>query len=109
MKVGVDLTFIPRFKDKVALARKILSPLELKEYENSFNKEEYLAVVDEWLSPEKQDKPIVFEVFTLDRDESNALKLMNTIERSMKGCGKKIVRKVLGQKGVKYLKKLLGR
>ncbi len=37
------MTFIPRFKDKVALARKILSPLELKEYENSFNKEEYLA------------------------------------------------------------------
>lgn len=78
-------------------------------YISASNKEEYLAVVDEWLSPEKQDKPIVFEVFTLDRDESNALKLMNTIERSMKGCGKKIVRKVLGQKGVKYLKKLLGR
>lgn len=43
MKVGVDLTFIPRFKDKAKLAEKILSSFELIEYQNALSKEEYLA------------------------------------------------------------------
>lgn len=78
-------------------------------YISACNKEEYLAVVDEWLNPEIGDKSIVFEVFTSDSDESNALRKMNTIEVGVKGGAKKIVRKLLGQKGVKFIKKLLGR
>lgn len=78
-------------------------------YISASSKDEYLAVVDEWLNPEIGDKSIVFEVFTSDSDESNALRKMNTIEVSVKGSAKKIVRKLLGQKGVKFIKKLLGR
>lgn len=73
------------------------------------DKEEYLTAVDEWLNPEIGDKPIVFEVFTLDSDESNALKLMNSIEKPVGGGVKRFVRNLLGEKGVKFLKKLLRR
>ena len=78
-------------------------------YISASSKEEYLAVLDEWLNPEISDKSIVFEVFTSDSDESNALRKMNTIEVSVKGGAKIIVRKLLGEKGVKFIKKLLGR
>lgn len=70
------------------------------------NKEEYLAAVEEWLNPNIGDKPIVFEVFTLDSDESNALKLMNNIEISVSGGVKSIVKNLLGEKGVKFFKKI---
>lgn len=43
MHVGVDLTYIPRFKDKENLAKKILSSSELNEYYLSCLKEKYLA------------------------------------------------------------------
>ena len=43
MNVGIDLTYIPRFKDKDALAKKILSQNELIEYNSSVKKDEYLA------------------------------------------------------------------
>ncbi len=43
MPIGIDLTYIPRFKDKEDLARKILSEDELKSYYNSISKEVFLA------------------------------------------------------------------
>ncbi len=43
MNIGIDLTYIPRFKNKDTLAKKVLSINEYNEYLNSFNKEEYLA------------------------------------------------------------------
>ena len=63
--------------------------------------------MNEWLNPEIGDKSIVFEVFTSDREESNALRAINSIERSVGGSAKNVVRKLLGEKGVKFLKKLL--
>ena len=43
MKIGVDLTFIPRFIGKDRLAREILSDAEYVLYCNSLKKEQYLA------------------------------------------------------------------
>jgi|SRR5574344_2613733 phosphopantetheine--protein transferase-like protein len=43
MRVGIDLTYIPRFKNKTRLAEHILSDDELLEYNNSSNKAQYLA------------------------------------------------------------------
>ena len=76
-------------------------------YISASTKEEYLAAMNEWLNPEIGDKSIVFEVFTSDREESNALRAINSIERSVGGSAKNVVRKLLGEKGVKFLKKLL--
>ena len=54
---------------------------------------------------EKNDKPIIFEVFTNPEDESNALKLINNIELTAKG----IIKKIVGDKGIEIAKKMLGR
>lgn len=43
MAVGVDLVFIPRFRDKEKLAKRILSSEEYSVYEHRLNKEEFLA------------------------------------------------------------------
>lgn len=43
------------------------------------NKEEFIAQKDSWLV--KSNTPMLMEVFTTDKDESDALKLMNSIER----------------------------
>lgn len=43
MKIGVDLTYIPRFIDKERLAKEILSSEEFDLYSKALKKEEYLA------------------------------------------------------------------
>lgn len=43
MEVGVDIVFIPRMEDKGTLAKKILSSVELKYYEERSDKAQFLA------------------------------------------------------------------
>lgn len=43
MDIGIDLTYIPRFKDKDELAKKVLNEDEYNEYLVSLSKETYLA------------------------------------------------------------------
>lgn len=43
MGIGIDLTYISRFKNKDSLAKKVLSDEEYKTYLSKINKEEYLA------------------------------------------------------------------
>lgn len=93
------------------------SPLLLKNYAENLgckylsasSKEEYLQSVEEWLSPEIGERPIVFEVFTNYQDESDALKMMNTIEADAAHGAKELVKGILGEKGVKAVKSLLKR
>lgn len=49
------------------------------EYLQAFDKKEYMCHLDRFLTPELTEKPILFEVFTNSEDESDALKLMNTL------------------------------
>lgn len=50
------------------------------QYMCASNKEEYLMQRDRWLK--KGTGPILIEVFTTDKDESDALRMMNSIEKS---------------------------
>jgi holo-[acyl-carrier protein] synthase len=43
ISTGIDLAYIPRFKDKAALAKKILTPDELIAYEQHPLPEQFLA------------------------------------------------------------------
>ena len=54
---------------------------------------------------EEVDKPIIFEVFTNPEDESIALKQINNLEITAKG----VVKNIIGEKGIKFAKKMLGR
>lgn len=51
------------------------------EYFSAASKEEYLRHVEHFISPEKFSRPILFEVFTNHKDESDALYLMEHIFR----------------------------
>lgn len=79
------------------------------EYLTASNKEEYLANIDRFLSPEMRDRPMLFEVFTNHEDESDALKAVMLIERTAGADAKLAARKILGEKGVEAVKKILGK
>lgn len=77
------------------------------EYISASNKEEYLNNVEKYLNPKITDKPILFEVFTNSKDESESVRIMKNIEISAKGKAKKIVKSVIGEQGVNIIKKFI--
>lgn len=79
------------------------------EYMSADSKEEFLAVIDSFVSPQLTDKPMLLEVFTTNEDESDSLKIMRNICTNSTGLARNIVRNVLGQKGVDVAKKILGK
>lgn len=50
-----------------------------------------------------------FEVFTDSENESDALKTVLSLEESTEGKAKNIVKSMIGEKGVRTLKKVLGK
>lgn len=79
------------------------------EYISASNKEEYLNNVEKYLNPKITDKPILFEVFTDSKDESEAIRIMKNIEISTKGRTKKIVKSIIGEQGINIIKKIIKR
>ena len=79
------------------------------EYLSANNKEEYLQHLDRFLSPEVTDRPMLFEVFTNNEDESDAIRMMRNLNVSAKGALKEAVKSVVGEKGKETIKKILGR
>ena len=83
------------------------------EYLSASNKEEFLRVVEQFLTPEITDKPIILEAFTDTQDESDALETMLNYMTDAKGVVKKemknIAKNVLGQRGISFLKKAVGK
>ena len=81
------------------------------------NKQEFLNNVDEFVNPVMEEHSILFEVFTDSEDESNALEIIFNLKSDLKGAvvdkitnllgGKGAVHKILGEKGVDVLKKIL--
>lgn len=79
------------------------------EYLTASNKEDYLANLGKFLSGEIGEKPVLFEIFTDWKDESDALELVKNLETDTVGEAKSVARKLLGEKGVKAVKKMMGR
>ena len=52
---------------------------------------------------------MLLEVFTDSTDESDALRIMQTLETDAVGAAKEAVRNVFGDKGVSAIKKILKR
>lgn len=84
------------------------------EYLTASTKEEFLANLDRFTCSNLTDKPMIFEVFTNHEDESEALRLMSNIvvdpvdtktliKRELVG----VVKKVVGESGVKVIKSVL--
>lgn len=79
------------------------------EYLTASSKEEYLKNLDRFLTPEITEKPIFFEIFTTNQDESDAVKIAYSVETDASVEAKSTVKKILGEKGVKAVKKILGK
>ncbi len=79
------------------------------EYLSASSKEEYLAAVERFLTSELTATPMVFEVFTDSQCESDAIKIMNNLETSVTGSAKQFTKKILGEKGVQAVKKILNK
>lgn len=79
------------------------------EYLRAADKAEFEAARERFLSPEPAKRPMLFEIFTDDADESAALKAMMSLEESVEAKAKSLAKNILGDSGVKFAKKLLGR
>ena len=81
------------------------------DYLKAANKEEFISVIEHFLSPHIGDRPILFEVFTETDDESNALEtILNIVidqKAQIKSNIKKAVKKVVGDKGIEAIMKII--
>ena len=63
-------------------------------YLSASSKEEFLEQIDGFVSA-KSDKPLLFEVFTNDYEESDALKEVCNLDKSPKTMTKKLIKKII--------------
>lgn len=79
------------------------------EYLSANSKEEYLQNLERFLTPEITDRPMLFEVFTNSEDESEAIRMICNMNVSVKRMLKETVKSVVGESGVKAVKRILGK
>lgn len=79
------------------------------EYLCASTKDEFLAAIERFAIPEQSERPMLFELFTDSKDESDALEVMHSLETNAVGVAKDTVRGILGEKGIAAVKKVLGR
>ena len=81
------------------------------EYISAKSKDEFNDVYQQFLSRNKKNKPIIFEVFTDEADEKTALETILNIESSGKAAAKSLIkglaRNVLGEKGIAAVRGLI--
>lgn len=78
-------------------------------YISASSKEDYDAVHHEFLEKNAAGRSVVFEVFTDSEEESRALEMIRNIKRDHRKAAKSAARNILGDRGVKALKKALGK
>lgn len=79
-------------------------------YLSASNKEEFLDVYEEFASPEQQPQPMLFEVFTDSKDESDAIEMMHNIRKapvSVKKLVKETIKGVVGEQNIRKIRKAL--
>lgn len=76
-------------------------------YLSANNKDEFENNYLEFVQDSKIERPIIFEVFTDDEDESNALNIVMNTETSVTGKTKQITKRILGDNGIKAVKKII--
>lgn len=83
------------------------------EYLAADNKEDFLKAIDRFLTCDKTDYPILFEVFTETESESNALEqtlnIISDPKQAIKHTIKDIAKNILGEEGVNKVKNIIKR
>jgi len=78
-------------------------------YISASSKQEYLEVQEEFLAKNSDGRSIVLEVFTDSVEESQALEMIRNIQRDRSKIAKNTARRILGERGIKVLKRVLGK
>lgn len=79
------------------------------EYLTASTKGEYLQAVERFVCTDMTDRPILFEVFTDSKNESEAIRIMNNLNYSFATVFKKTTKTILGESGKKIVKKILNK
>lgn len=79
------------------------------QYLSASSKDEFLEALPTIVSDKPMSKPIIMELFTNNQDESDALKLLSSLERSAQGTVKSTAKKILGPKGIQTLRNILNK
>lgn len=79
------------------------------EYMTASTKDEFEACYERFLAPDILEKPIIFEVFTDSKLESQSLEIIQNLISTPKGQAKELAKKILGQKGINIAKKLINK
>lgn len=79
------------------------------EYLTAETKEEYVTVVERFLTPELAEHPMLLEVFTDNENESNSLKAVCSIENNTLGVVRTIAKSILSEKNKLIVKKYWGK
>lgn len=82
-------------------------------YYSASGKEEFLEHMEDFVSPVMQDRPVVFEIFTQDRDESEANYILRNLDKDRKQeakeSAKAFLKKTLGEERIQSVKHMLGK
>lgn len=78
-------------------------------YISAENKTEYLEKLPEFIDDAQRERPIIFEVFTTTEDETETQKILYNLEVSVQSVTKSIVKNVIGDTGIKTIKKFIGK
>ena len=76
------------------------------EYLSASNKEEFEQVYSRFVTTEMTEKSMIFEVFTQVVNENDALYQLSNLEGSSKSKTKKVIRNILGDKVISWVKKV---
>lgn len=79
------------------------------EYLSASNKAEFDCVLDRFLTPKPCERPMILEAFVNSKADADALDELRNIERTPKGNAKRAVKQILGEKGVLWAKRTIGR
>jgi len=77
------------------------------EYLHATNKETFEKSSLRFVTPQITDKPMLFEVFTTCKDDSDAFSLMENILLDAKDHAKEAIKQIIGEQGTAFVKRLI--
>ena len=77
------------------------------EYLTASNKNDALIALKRFTCKEKTNMPMLLEIFTSSVEETEALKMLSSIEANMSGEAKQFIKNLLGDKGVGVIKQII--
>ncbi len=79
------------------------------EYMSASCKEDFYKNIDRFVSPQLEERPMVFEIFTDSTEETLALDTLYNLETSTDRVMKQVVKDALGKKGIDVLKRAINK